>query len=405
MIPILMVCLSLVEAPQITRLANGVPLITLVEQNTDEVSIQCLLKTTELSYNETATLQALEAVVFNETTTLSKNKLAYLVAFVGQNANVEWSQDVFRIEITTKSSHVEPAIAIVTDILKRTVIKDSTDAHKHLDYIKRNLLSQPHEQAIIAALARQNIAPPQHQNIGAQNLQITWERLAKPQNLAIAILGNFEREQTIRTLAASLSSWKGTYTQINSPLPHPPSSAAPPNFQLGGMLVEGPKPDHPDFAAWLVLAYAIGENKGSEIAQFARYQGAFAYATGLRIGFRKQAPWALAWFLSTAPPKGASQNFVQQMQRPRSLLNERQLIRARALAMADYEHGQGKGMGAFRQGHTSLAERAFWLAWWELNGGYRLDALFPQRLREVTLEQLHSIAEKWLPSAKALDAF
>lgn len=401
MIPILFACICFFDAPQITRLANGVPIITLFEKSTNDVSIQCLLKTTNLTYQERAFLQTLEATLFNETETLSKNRLAHLVAFVGQNANVEWSQDVLRIEVTTKSSHIEPAIAILSDILKRTVIQNSVDAQRHLHQLQRTNGSRPHEQAILATLAQYNIVPTQHPNLLLAHLQDTWDRLAIPQNLAIAIVGNFDREKTVQTLSASLSNWKGAENRTRKPVPPPPQAVPPAKFHLGGALIQGPKPDDPDFAAWLVLAYAIGEGKKSEVAQFARYEGGFAYATGLRIGFHPQGAWGLAWFLSTEPPEEASSPFLRRIQKAEWL--ERELIRARTLAIADYEHGEGRGMGAFRQGHTTLAERAFWLAWWELNGGYRWDAVFSQRLQEVTLERLRLVAEKWLPKAQSLD--
>lgn len=374
---------ALVLSPQVTILANGIPVILAPENGAAAAAIQVLVRTNDLTPTELGALDYLAGAFFGNTDGLSYRELQRIGALIGRRVVVKNEYDCFRIELITEPRNLESALTLISNSIRRPLYDEES--------AKRGILAagtplhSPARALVRSALALNGAGPAAIVPPAAGQLLSLHEKIFRPGRMAVAIVGKVSVDRDARAFSASMGSWN----------PQTPSRAAPFKRASAGAhsetgcsaIVKGPAPAADSFAPWLAAVAALGMGKGSLLQKQLRYEAGLAYIAGVHLAFRSDGALAVAFASSAA---GADAEFRAALASLEKHIDAEALARAKGFLKWQYQFGEGQ---AFEQGNRTPSQRAYWLAWWELFGGsFRLDSEFLTRIDSVTLEQAISSA-------------
>jgi predicted Zn-dependent peptidase len=385
-----------VAATQLVRLPNGIPIIVRTEPDASVVAIEALVRADDLSVANQAMLETMVGAVFGETDSFTAAGIRELGWSIGGGVTCSLAGGALRFEIVTLKSHLEPAMTLLVDVLRRPLFTESSLDQGWLAYLegRTSIAREPGARAVRALLAGLGAAPQPAIRPRATEARFLYNWVVRPERIVISVCGNVEADAVTRLLTSSLGGWepaekpearRGAGRTI---FPVPRNCAV--------VAFSGPKPNEEGFAAWMTLAYLIGGGKGSIAYRELRDKRGWSYSTGLALAFDSDASWAAVYGafkeVDAEEVKGRNKALAEALDTAVSATND-EVERAKGLLIGQYLVGIGRQIGPFLHGHNSQAERAYWLAWWEMKGaGWRMDSAFTDRVAKVQPGEVRALA-------------
>lgn len=218
---------------------------------------------------------------------------------------------------------------------------------------------------------------------------------ARPEACLLVVVGDMETERLHGFLESQLDGWENRQTvrsrRMDEPAPvrREPIELRKPDLQQGFVVgaYRLPSLTHADYPALRLASAALGEGFAGRIFTRLRDQRGLAYACGATLIVHRLAGQQ-AVYIGTKP---------ETIDEARAgLLDEAEQIRRDLLSAEELERARQYVIGKFSMGLQSHGQRAGKLAAWEdLTGDATLLATYPDRLREVTAEQVREAAARW----------
>ncbi len=147
----------------------------------------------------------------------------------------------------------------------------------------------------------------------------------------------------------------------------------------------GPPKDSEDYFAFKVLASVLGDGMTSKLFAELREKRGYAYATYAFYPTRVHSPRLFA-YIGTSPEK-----------KEEALRDLIAIIRNSDITEEDVDIAKNKIVGDFLLDHQTRIRQAWYLGFYEVMGlGWRMDAEYPDRIREVTLEEVKAVAKEYI---------
>jgi predicted Zn-dependent peptidase len=382
------------SGPQLTRLANGIPII--VETTTDPlIAISVLIRTDDLPPLEMGAVQILSGALFGETQNFSLRQLENLTWESGGGISSIFAGDSIRLQLTTTKDRLLPTTSLLNETLRNPTF-DEAELGRAIAANRRYqrwLDETIPLREISLSLAKIGLAPSPITEMTVTQAAALHGKVFRPNNISIAAVGPVDPEALANAFGGTLGHWN----------PQPPKPIKPfheemhrPNasFDTALMTVQGPSPKDQKFGAWLVACATIAEGKRSLLNRIYRVERGVSYLLGQVINIRKGISYA-TFFVSTSGkrPQDLSETVL------RANISDQEVARAKALVAGRHVVGGLGELGfpeSFSVDHRSLPRRAFWLAWWEMQGAsVSRDRDLLKEIESVTTADVLAAAKKW----------
>lgn len=390
---------------QMFKLSNGLPLIVEHVPDQEHVTLLALAKCDDQPPDRLAALEVLCKAVMRETQTFSTTRLRYLSWLVGGRVEAAFAGDTVLIEITTAPSHFSLAATLLYEMAQRPSFSEDAlrSAFEDVELDWREQAKSPSAFAVRRFRAELGIGPRGPVGLNPEVARALWHSVVRPERMAIAIVGGVSAETATSRLASSFGLWEpDPAPRFRMPRGH--LDREPKAVQSGSLVaIRGPRPDEPGFAAWLVLCAAVAWGAGSELHRTFRDQNGFAYEVGCELTFRESASYAI-FRISFAPgrdPEPVADLLVEALQTLPGRLSREEVVRARELLRGLYRVSPGgPRLLPFSQGQLAPWKRAYWLAWWELRGGFTRIEQFSEEVARVGLDDVRAAAKTAIETLK-----
>lgn len=385
---------AIAAAPQLITFGNGLPVIVDYDPDSPFVTLVSLSRCDDQSPDRLLALEIACRAIMRETQTFSTQRLQYLSWIVGGRVEAELAGDTVRIEITTAPSHFSLAATLLSELTQRASFSQEAlaEATKDLqkDLERRELM--PWYPSVREFRGDLGVGPRGPIHMRTDVTRALWQHVVRPDRTAIAVVGGVPPSDVERRLSSSFGLWE------LDPAPgfRIPRGQFEPNpvrrHATVMAVVEGPPVTSNRFAAWLVYCGAVGWGTGSKMHRVIRNELGWAYQTGSSLTIRHDKSYAIFHFTFVRTPSlGEREETLKELlvAAERSI-RESDVDRAKSLLIGQYLVGSGgpEGIVPFGQGHVAVWDRAYWLAWWQLRGGFERDARFKKELAEVDIEDV-----------------
>jgi predicted Zn-dependent peptidase len=385
---------ALALGPQLTRLANGIPIIVEPE-NGPHVTIQVLVRTDDLTPEEHGVAETMAAALFGETENYSLRELQRLAWSIGGAVVAESAGDCLRMQVTTTPGRLRPTAAFISDALRRPAFTKEalSDARTTRDRYQAWLDRTPPLRDIRSHLEEKRIGPANISTITPDIALSLHARVVRPERVSIAVVGPVTTDSVASIFGSSLGLWSAQEAGGLRRAPAEKRTAS--GFKTAVATVKGPIPKADGFAAWVAACIAMGDGKGSALNRKFRMEQGAAYVLGSYFTFRHDASYCTFYVSTSGEPPAELREFVKA-----TVPTEAEAARAKAFLAGRYQVGgptEIGRLGAFSVGHETEAGRAFWLAWWELKGaGIGKDSKFSAEVDLLNHQQIAGAVSNWL---------
>ena len=379
--------------PQLTRLPNGIPVVV-ETTGRDLVTIQVLVRADDLSPLELGAAETMVGALFGETENYSLRELRRLAWSIGGAVASDSAGDCLRLQVTTTRNRLRPTAAFISDALRRPVFTEEALTEARQAELRRQAWVDrtPPLRDIRTALANAGIGAANVTALTADQAKAIHAKVVRPDRVAIAVVGDVDVESVATILGSSVGHWQAVDKPSVRSLRSADRSGT--TFKTALRTVQGPTVKSGKFAAWATACVAFGEGKlGSLNKNFRLKQS--AYILGSYFTFRHDSSYCTFYVSTTGEPPTESIKKSVSTFEP----SEAEAARAKAYLAGRYLVGgptETGRFGAFSIGHETDANRAFWLAWWELKGaGIGKDARFLAEIADLTHSEIAEAARSW----------
>lgn len=232
-------------------------------------------------------------------------------------------------------------------------------------------------------------------NVTREDVQAFYRQQLRPENLVIAVAGNFDPEQV-----------KAGFQQVVSPLP-PQDKAAQAHYPevrplLDTVRVEAKKPEQA--ASWVAYGWlAPGISTSRDYITLKVINSLLGGGLSSRLFVDLREKQGLAYHVSSMfPSKLKNGSFVMYIGTdPRNLEQvqtgfdtEIQRLKTEPVSEEELEAVKSKLMGSFALAHESNASQAMYLGLYETLGvGYGFDTQYPNLIKQVTATDVQRVAK------------
>ncbi|HWP30520.1 MAG TPA: insulinase family protein [Fimbriimonadales bacterium] len=412
---------TLFSTLEILRLSNGIPVLVQKDASSEYLVVQAVVRTSNLPPSEIVGMEILAEAMIQETQNITPQRLSALTYLLGGNAHVFYKDGAIVFEIVTIPSYYSTAIGVLSEVL---LYQDFSEenlrvASEKVQRRHRILNSDPIRSLLSRFRMALNIEFSPPSSLNEAYAKSLYFKNFHPGQIAFSIVGNISSEAIAKRLNQSFGYWKSSVS-FNSSIS---SSGTPPRmnkrqtstrpqegddttqFHLSAVAVSGPPVSSAEFPAWLVVMNAIGGGKSSRMQSNIRYKMAWAYASGVTFSFRHDKSWAIFYclFRKTSDSLEKARKRTEELEKlitsSKNGFTEEETERAVRYTAGCYIAGESNpyDSSSFGSGHHSASEKAFWVAWWELEGaGARMDTLFLEKIDSLTKEDLNKSIRKWV---------
>lgn len=395
--------LAVPSAIELSRLENGMTVAVESLPMSANVSVRLSCKVSETDARKRGAVELLAFAMLQESDPLDVINLRRLAYVAGGELRAGFDENLLTLSVETPPDRVEAALTLFSRIVRRNEITNAAADLAYQSYWSRFLREAESPSFIplrlemdAAGFGTLTVLP-----MTGEQLTLAKREYVRPENCVLSIVGAIESPSVSRRAAdlfgrfrpERAGRWLPPQLAKNTPTPPLPSLAC---------AVPGPPPTHENFAAWLVAAYAAGRGKSCSLYSVLRAELAMIYRWDLKFAFANDRSYALIAISRTQLSDLLSDAFRTALSAEKALSDER-VAAAKALARAEFESGWLQDLdepSAFTQGQTTPSGRAFWLAWWELNGGGARNVLqFGERIANVDADK---VREVWAASTREL---
>ncbi len=271
------------RASSVERLENGLTVILLEDRNLPVVSVQMLYRVgaRDESYGRTGTAHFLEHMAFRSSANFPDTGLVSSIYAVGGEWHGYTWTDQTTYFATVPKEHADLLLRIEADRMQRLrLAKDDMEAERGAVLAEMHMYENYPTSTLLDALMFTSFQahPYRNNTIGfesdieaLQHVDVVafYERHYRPSNAVLAVVGDFDREQT----AARIEELFGGFASREpTPLPHTvepvqqgerrvrlQARTDAKRFMIG---YRAPSVNHPDFGAFLVLQEVLGKGSG-----------------------------------------------------------------------------------------------------------------------------------------------
>lgn len=412
--------LTVFSTLEILRLSNGIPVLVQKDAFSEYLVVQAVVRTSDLLPSEIGAMEILAEAMIQETQSITPQRLSTLTYLLGGNAHVIFKDGAIVFEIVTIPSYYSTAVGVLSEVLLHQQLSEENlqVASDNVQQRHRVLYSDPIRSLISRFRKTLNIEPSTPSSMNTTFAKSLYFKYFRPGRIAFSIMGNISSEAIAKRLNQSFGEWNSStnLSSFNNSNNFPPMRARQlstrlqkgddtAQFHISAVAVSGPPVSSAEFPAWLVAMNAIGGGKSSRMQSYIRYQVALAYASGITFSFRHDKSWAIFYCLfrktsnSLEEAQKRTEEFEKLITSSKKGFSEEERERAVRYTVGYYIAGESNPYDSspFGNGHRSASEKAFWVAWWELEGaGARMDVLFLEKINSLTKEDLNQSTRKWV---------
>jgi len=402
-----LLALAAVGAVEVSRLANGIPVLCERETGAATVSIGAVVRTDDLTPRELDAVEALVDSWHGGTESLTLHRLNALAAQSGGRIVVAQAADCVRFDATVPRESFPLVVTLLSELFLRPQI--SVDSIRDGRDQRRRALpiaEHPLEQGVRALLHSEGLLGSGTPSDAPEEVEAVWRKVFRPERVAIGVVGDVALEQVVQRIGASLGSWQPTTAPRGGRARTGESGRAMDGWQqVVGVLLRGPPPTDARFAAFLVGIAALLEGKGSIVGREIRYGRSLAYETGVLRFVRGGSTWAFYYLgLSEGPLGGQALSLIQAgVER----ITDDELERGKAylLGALKYRGGCGSLLSSLSGASMEPFERAHRYAWLQafaVRGG--MSPGLEQKAASVQLSEVREVMAAAAKEARVLAA-
>ncbi len=402
-----LMALAAVGAVEVSRLANGIPVLYERETGAATVSIGAVVRTDDLTPRELDAVEALVDSWHGGTESLTLHRLNALAAQSGGRIVVAQAADCVRFDATVPRESFPLVITLLSELFLRPQI--SADSIRDGRDQRRRALpiaEHPLEQGVRALLHSAGLLGSGTPGDAPEEVEAVWRKVFRPERVAIGVVGDIALEQVVQRIGASLGSWQPATPPREGRARASESRRAVDGRQpVVGVLLRGPPPTDARFAAFLVGLAALLEGKGSIVGREIRYGRSLAYETGVLRFVRGDGTWAFYYLGSSEEPLGGQALPLIQAGVERITEDELERGKAYLLGALKYRGGSGSLLSSLSGASMEPSERAHRYAWLQafaVRGG--LSPGLEQQAASVQLTEVREAMAAAVKEARVLAA-
>jgi len=354
--------------------------------------------------------------LFGKGYNLTRSGMKRAIQKAGGSLDVQWNPDYTAFTCVTTRESFNHAIYVLSQALKYAEFDAETIEHarREVEAEIRRENSDPFRVAYAVLRSAMYAESPYRLPFGGmpetirrmtpEIAQQFYQRYYTPQNTVLAIVGNVDLKEAIRSVEIYFQSY-----QRQAP---PPRPQAPREILLEDMhrmrrlpvhttliLAGFPAPGltDSDYPAFLVLDAIIGGGKSSRLFRAIREEAGIGYIVGSHTPSLALASHLLS-YVEFVP-----QHAVTNGEKRDTAWVEKKLVDTVRSVLStppteqEVERAKRFVIGSLTLAHQRARDRAFYLGWYELMGvGYTFDVSLPKRIEAVTHEEIMRVAKKYL---------
>lgn len=393
-------------------LPNGGSLIVKQNPANEVVAATLFFKGGKLVENKPGVAALMAELLLKGTKTRSATDIANQTELLGIEIDASAEDDYVKVSLKTVKSDLAEALLILNDILNNAAfdqaelekVKESSinmlnareDSplnysmeHVYLDLYKAHPYGNVGERLLDSL-----------PNINREDLVDYYKTYIVPANSITAVVGNLDSQEAKQLFSPVVTSKQGNQEvsyQTKSPEMTSMNINKIPKDTTAAWISKGwlaPSLMEEDYPAIKLVNAILGTGLSSRLAKNLREEKGMAYSVGSFYPSRKDKS-VFMMYIGTNPDniKAVIDGFDEEATR----------ISTELVSEDDLQAAKDKLIGQFRLAKETNLSQSFYLGWYETIGkGYLYDEKYPEKIQQVTAEQLKEAAMKLFESPYSL---
>lgn len=395
---------------QKTTLSNGITLIVIENPTTEIIAGRIFCRHAGSLWESThqaGIFHLLGSVMSKGTHKLSSLEIAEKVESIGAGLSTDTSSDYFLVSLKTITADFPEILALAAEILRYPSFPDhEVELEKKITL--QNILSQKEQPFNLAFSQLREMIYDKHPygfsvlgtektvtELTVEDLKQCHDKHFTPNNLTISLAGKINLDQAILIVEKIFSDWQpfhhNTPQLISYPLYAQSSHRKIEQATQQSIIMMGylaPEMKHPDYPILKLLTTYLGNGLSSRLFVELREKRGLAYDVSAFYPTRLDKSQFVV-YMGTAPDNTEIGK--------EGLYNEIKRLREEKLSIQELETAKSKLLGQYALGKQTNAEFAQVFGWYETLGlGIEYDTIFPQKITNVTLEDIQRVANDYL---------
>jgi zinc protease len=401
--------------PQKTVLPNGITLITKPVPDSSTVAIKVFIHGGQGIERIPGTAVMAGSLLMQGTQNRSAEEISRELECKGMNLSIGADDDYIEVTGTAVREDFGELFSILGDVLTRPAFAEAEIAKKR-EQLKQAILASRDTPSNVAFENLGMALYPNHpygnkgrrieenlDKISREDLLSYYREAFVPQNMVVAVVGNFDPESLRSALNSLYPACK------NCPPRKTAIPAVPPLTQSKVVTEQRPQlsatwlaqgwlaPDirnRKDMVALKVLNSLLGSGMSSRLFVSLREKQGLAYAVASMFPSREQAS-RFVIYMGTDPvnTERAKAGFAREIKR----------LQTERVPEKELQEAKSKLIGSFALSHDTNVQQAYYLGIYEtLGAGYQFDREFPKLVEQVTAADIQRVAQKYLSAPSVL---
>ncbi len=397
-----------------TTLSNGITLLVIQNYTTDIIAGKIFCRQAGGLWeapHQAGVFHLLGTVMSKGTRDLSSLEIAEKVESIGAALGTDTSSDYFLVSMKTITEDFPEILSLAAQIIRYPSFPPEEIAlEKHLTL--QNILSQKEQPFNVAFSQLREMIYGQHPygfsllgteetvaNLTEDDLRYYHQQHFRPDRLVISLAGNIDLDTAQELVEKIFGDWfppEDAVIKIDSvkdKFLFPPQArshhieqATQQAIIMMGYLV--PEMTHPDYPVFKLLTTYLGNGLSSRLFVELREKRGLAYDVSAFYPTRLDKSQFVV-YLGTAPQNG---EIAQE-----GLYNELKRLRETPLTTDEIQTAKNKLLGQYALSKQTNGEFAQVFGWYETLGlGIEYDAIFPQQISHVSIEDIQRVAQEYL---------
>lgn len=391
-------------------LDNGITLITVINNTSDVIAGRIFVKNTGSRWEERSKAglsHLLSTVITKGTQNLTAVDIAHQIESIGANLGADAAFDYLLVSLKTVGADFPIILNLAAEIMRSPSFPE-TEIELEKKLTLQNIRAQQESPFNIAFSQLREAIYREHPyslsvlgtettvaNLTQADLKDYHQEYFRPDQLVISLSGRLEPEIAKAWVEEAFGDWevpskppqKLDFSELK---PQPETRCTPQNTQQAivmlGYLTPGVK--SPDYPVLKLLNTYLGNGLSSRLFVELREKRGLAYDVSAFYPTRIDQS-NLVVYMGTAPENRA---IAQE-----GLKSEVDRLCTTLLTDTELQIAKNKMLGQYALGKQSNSEIAQIYGWYETLGlGIDYDLDFPNQIKEVTAQQVQTVAQKYL---------
>lgn len=393
----------------LTRLNNGITVITVENQAADLIAARCFFRAGGRweKPDQSGISHLLATVITKGTQTLTSAEIADRVESVGANLGTDAAADYFTLGLKTVTADFPEILNLAADILRSPSCPEA-EVQLERQLTIQNIRAQSERPFSVAFQQLREAMYGEHpygcsilgtpetlNEITAADLKDYHQTYFRPDNLVISLSGRMEPERAIAQIAAAFEDWAIPdpplpVAPLLPTLPPPSSHTIHQDTQQAIIMVGYPAPavhNLPDYIALKVINTYLGSGLSSRLFVELREKRGLAYDVSAFYPTRFSESQFVA-YIGTAP-ENAQVGFD-------GLVAEIERLCQVPLTEAELQAAKNKLLGQYALGKQTNADLAQLFGWYTIiDLGIEFDQQFQAAVNLITPDQIQAAAQRY----------